>query len=62
MSKPLKACRLELTLCYRCASDFRCDNRILKRINRRNNQKSRCDICQVRYGFDYLVIKKEARQ
>lgn len=64
MRKSRKAFRLELTLCYRCASDFRCDNRILKRVNPHKNLKSRCDICQVRFGYDYFVIEmnKEAKQ
>lgn len=51
--------RLDLTLCPRCAADFRSDNRIVRRIDPHNNVKTRCDICQVRFGYDYLVEDRQ---
>lgn len=48
-----------LSLCPRCREEFMSvpDN-IVKRVDPLQVEKEPCDKCQVRYGYDYLIMKR----
>ena len=53
---------LILCLCPTCRGEFFSDpNNILRRIDPLQVEKELCDKCQIRYGYDYLIIKKTFR-
>lgn len=48
-----------LTLCPKCRSEFLAvPENILRRVDPLQSEKDVCDKCQVRYGYDYLIMKK----
>lgn len=48
-----------LTLCPRCRSEFfSVPENILRRVDPLQTERDVCDKCQVRYGYDYLIMKK----
>ena len=50
---------LILSLCPTCLGEFFSDpNNILRRVDPLQVEKELCDKCQVRYGYDYLIMKK----
>lgn len=50
---------LVLSLCPRCREEFMSvSENIVKRIDPLQVEKEPCDKCQVRYGYDYLIIKR----
>lgn len=50
-----------LTLCPRCRSEFmEVQENIVKRIDPFQRERDVCDKCQVRYGYDYMILKKQS--
>lgn len=48
-----------LSLCPVCRSEFFSDpENIIRRVDPLQSEKDVCDKCQVRYGYDYLIMKK----
>lgn len=48
-----------LSLCPHCREEFmNVPENIVKRLDPLQSEKETCDKCQVRYGYDYLVMKK----
>lgn len=50
-----------LTLCPKCCSEFmEVKENIVKRLDPFQKEKDVCDKCQVRYGYDYMILKKQS--
>lgn len=50
---------LILSLCPKCRNTFlQNPENILRRVNHLQAEKEKCDICQMAYGFDYIVKKR----
>lgn len=50
-----------LTLCPKCRSEFmEVKENIVKRLDPFQKEKDVCDKCQVRYGYDYMILKKQS--
>lgn len=48
-----------LSLCPHCRQEFmNVPENIVKRVDPLQTEKEPCDKCQVRYGYDYLIMKK----
>ena len=48
-----------LSLCPHCREEFMSvPENIVKRVDPLQSEKEPCDKCQVRYGYDYLIMKK----
>lgn len=48
-----------LSLCPRCRNEFfAVQENIVRRVDPLQEEKEICDKCQVRYGYDYLILKK----
>lgn len=48
-----------LSLCPQCRQEFmNVPENIVKRVDPLQSEKEPCDKCQVRYGYDYLIMKK----
>lgn len=48
-----------LSLCPKCRQEFmNIPENIVKRVDPLQSEKECCDKCQVRYGYDYLIMKK----
>lgn len=48
-----------LSLCPRCREEFMgVPDNIVKRVDPLQVEKEPCDKCQVRYGYDYLIMKR----
>lgn len=53
---------LILSLCPKCRNTFlQNSENILRRADHLQEAKEKCDICQMAYGFDYIVTKVRAR-
>jgi mRNA interferase MazF len=51
-----------LSLCPRCRSEFfAVPENILRRVDPLQSEKEVCDKCQVGYGYDYFLMKREKR-
>jgi hypothetical protein len=48
----------EITLCYRCLQDF-LEARNVRRKDKNQTIKDICCVCQVGYGYDYIVSDKK---
>lgn len=54
-----KRAGIVLSLCPHCREEFmNVPENIVKRVDPLQSEKELCDKCQVRYGYDYLIIKK----
>ncbi len=54
-----KTSGLCLSLCPKCRNSFLHNpENILRRANHLQDAKEKCDICQMAYGFDYIVKKR----
>ena len=50
---------IALSLCPHCRSEFQSvPENIVKRLDPFQVEKELCDKCQVRYGYDYMIFKK----
>lgn len=54
---------LSLSLCPKCRNAFLHNpENILRRVNHLQEAKEKCDICQMAFGFDYIVKKRRSRK
>lgn len=50
----------EMCLCGVCASAFyNLPDHIIRRVDKKQKYKDRCNLCGVRTGFDYLIYARE---
>ena len=53
---------LLLTLCTRCARTYQnMPDRRVKRADRTQRIKERCDLCRTRMGYDYIISEKRKK-
>ncbi len=52
-----------LSLCFRCRNDYKSlPENMIKRANPYQTKKDICDVCQVKYGYDYIITKSYKKQ
>jgi len=60
--EPERPEEMTLCLCPVCASQFyNSPDHIIRRVNPLQNHKETCTYCDVRNGYDYIIIKKKKR-
>ena len=59
MKPKQKRTGMVMSLCPRCREEFmNVPENIVKRVDPLQSEKEPCDKCQVRYGYDYLIMKR----
>jgi len=62
--KKMKANPFDLiSLCYKCRRNFEdTGDYIVRRKNHAQEERDMCDICHVKYGYDYRITRKRKEQ
>lgn len=54
---------LMMTLCPRCVHEYyNLDDHIVKRVNKYQLYKDKCDKCSIRTGWDYFIYEKKEEE